>query len=184
MVDTYCKLALEIGFDEAQPLRVSTLKPMEAVRDMCAEDKCQAYGKTWTCPPLCGSLEQSGARMQSYAQGILLQTVGHLRKRIDSRTIVDTERRHLEYFREFSDRVRENFPDALCLGAGGCRICKTCAYPSACRFPGKALSSMEGYGLFVAQVCRDNDLPYHHGEGTITYTACVLFGRKEEVCQT
>jgi hypothetical protein len=34
---------------------------------------------------------------------------------------------------------------------------------------------MEGYGLFVTQVCRDAGAAYHHGERTITYTACVLF---------
>lgn len=184
MMDTLCKLAREIGFDEAKPLDVVTLKPMAAVREMCAEDKCRAYGRNWTCPPAIGTLEECEARLQSFSYGILLQTVGALRRRIDSRTIMDTERRHMEYFRTFSDRVREMDPDALCLGAGGCRVCKVCAYPEPCCFPEKALSSMEGYGLFVTQVCRDNDLPYYHGEGTITYIACVLFGRKEkEVCQ-
>lgn len=184
MLNVLCNLAREIGFDEAKPLKVATLKPMATVRDMCAEDKCRAYGKNWTCPPAIGTLEECEARMQSYQHGILLQTVGHLQKRIDSRTIRDTERRHTENFRAFSDRVREEYPDALCLGAGGCRVCKTCAYPEKCRFPVKALPSMEGYGLFVTQVCRDNDLPYYHGEGTIAYTACVLFGRKEtEECQ-
>lgn len=184
MVDTFCKLAIELGFDEAKPLHVATLKPMAAVRDMCAKDKCRAYGKNWTCPPAVGTLEDCYARMQSYEYGILLQTVGHLKKRVDWRTMRDTECRHMENFRAFSDRVREMYPDALCLGAGGCRVCKTCAYPESCRFPDKALSSMEGYGLFVTQVCRDNDLPYYHGQGTITYTACVLFSRKErEECQ-
>ncbi len=182
MVEEFCKLAREMGFDEAKPLCISTLKPAAAVRDMCAEDKCRAYGKNWTCPPACGTLEECDARMRGYTHGILLQTVGVLRKRIDSRTIVETERKHLEQFRKFSDRVRERYPDALCLGAGGCRVCKTCAYPEPCRFPERALSSMEGYGLFVTQVCRDNDLPYHHGDGTITYTACVLFGRREGLC--
>ena len=66
--------------------------------------------------------------------------------------------------------------DALFLpyGAGGCQLCKTCAYPEPCRFPDEACASMEGYGLFVTQVCRDNHLPYYYGPKTITYTACVL----------
>jgi hypothetical protein len=34
---------------------------------------------------------------------------------------------------------------------------------------------MEGYGLFVTQVCRDAGIPYHHGDKTITFTACILF---------
>ncbi|MDE8682148.1 DUF2284 domain-containing protein [Blautia schinkii] len=52
--------------------------------------------------------------------------------------------------------MMEEFPDMLMLGAGGCRICGHCAYPKPCRFPEKAISSMEAYGLFVTQVCRDN----------------------------
>lgn len=179
MMDALCRLALDIGFDEAKPLTVATLKPMAAVRDMCAADKCRAYGKNWTCPPACGSLEECDGRMQSYRHGILVQTVGHLRECMDWKTMQETERIHLKNFREFSDRLRQIHPDALCLGAGGCRICESCAYPAPCRFPDKALSSMEGYGLFVTQVCRDNGLPYYRGEGTITYTACVLFDRKE-----
>lgn len=183
MMNDLSKAALAIGFDEVKPLDVATLKPMASVRDMCAEDKCRAYGKNWTCPPACGTLEECEAQMQSYAYGLLLQTVGYLRKRIDSRTIMDTERRHMENFRALSEKIREQYPNALCLGAGGCRVCKSCSYPEPCRFPEKALSSMEGYGLFVTQVCRDNDLPYYHGEGTIAYTACVLFGKKEtETC--
>ncbi len=178
MLDTLCALALETGFDEARPLDIQTLKPNEMVRDMCAENKCRAYGKNWTCPPHCGTLVQCQARMQSYRRGILLQTVGYLQKAIDSRTMATTEQRHLEQFHRFAQLLRQKYPDALCLGTGGCRICKTCAWPEPCRFPEQACSSMEGYGLFVTQVCRDNGLPYHHGEKTITYTACILFERK------
>ena len=38
-----------------------------------------------------------------------------------------------------------------------------------------AYASMEGYGLFVTEVCRTAGLPYHHGEKTITFTACILY---------
>jgi len=171
-----------MGFDEAKSLDIATLRPMDMVRNMCAADKCHAYGKNWTCPPHCGTLEQCAEKLHSYRHGLLLQTVGHLKKRIDGRTIAQTEKRHLEQFHRFAELVREYDPDALCLGAGGCRICKVCAWPEVCRFPEKACSSMEGYGLFVTQVCRDNNLPYHHGERTITFTACVLFDREETPC--
>lgn len=180
MLNSFCVLALDSGFDKAKPLDVKTLKPMEMVRDMCAADKCHAYGKNWTCPPHCGTLEECNVHMQSYRQGILLQTVGRMQKRIDSRTMMETEQRHMQNFHNFAQKIRQAYPDALCLGAGGCRICGKCAYPEPCRFPDKACSSMEGYGLFVTQVCKDNDLPYYHGEKTITYTACVLFDKKEE----
>lgn len=167
--------AKELGFDEACPLDPKTLTAREDVRSMCAADKCGAYGKNWTCPPACGSLAECQAKMRSYDRGILVQTVGRMTKAIDSRCYRETERRHLAAFQALSRELRKIHPEALCLGAGGCRVCRQCAYPEPCRFPEQALSSMEGYGLFVTQVCRDAGLPYHHGEKTITYTACILY---------
>ena len=167
--------AKALGFDTAVPLDPQILTAREDVRAMCAADKCGAYGKNWTCPPACGTLAQCQERMRSYEHGILLQTVGHMAKAIDSKCYRETEKRHMQSLYAFAQELRSIHPQALCLGAGGCRVCKTCAYPQACRFPERALSSMEGYGLFVTQVCREAGVPYHHGDRTITYTACVLF---------
>lgn len=169
------QMALEMGFSTAVPLDPAALLARRDVRAMCAADKCRAYGKNWTCPPHCGTLDACQQKMRSYRQGILLQTVGTTQKAIDTKAYRRTEQRHLQLLAELSERVRKSYPDALCLGAGGCRVCKTCAWPEPCRFPEKAMASMEGYGLFVTQVCRDHGVPYHHGEGTITYTGCILF---------
>ena len=171
----WIKIAKELGFDVAAPLDPQSLEAREDVRAMCAADKCGAYNKNWMCPPACGTLAQCRERMHQYQNGILLQTVGHMSKTIDSKCYRQTERRHLEFFSAFAEEIRKVYPGALCLGAGGCRVCRECAFPDPCRFPEKAMSSMEGYGLFVTQVCRDAGVAYHYGERTITYTACILF---------
>ena len=170
----WIRKALEMGFSVAVPLEIGTLNARQDVRDMCAEDKCRTYGKNWTCPPHCGTLKDCEMRMQSHSYGILLQVVGQMEKDIDSRAYRRTEERFLELFHRFSGLIHQKYPDALCLGAGGCRVCKRCAWPEPCHFPEKACASMEGYGLFVTQVCRDNGAAYYHGERTITYTGCVL----------
>ena len=92
-----------------------------------------------------------------------------------SRAYRETEQRHLEQFHRLLREIRRIYPQALGLGSGGCRVCARCAWPEPCRFPLEACASMEGYGLFVTQVCRDNGCQYNHGEKTITYTACILF---------
>lgn len=171
----WIRKACALGFATAVPLDISTLKPRQDVRDMCSADKCGAYGKNWTCPPHCGTLDQCADKMSRYSRGILLQTVGQTQKTIDTKAYRLTEQRHMENFHALAQLLREVFPDALCLGSGGCRICKQCAYPENCRFPAQACASMEGYGLFVTQVCKDNGCQYYHGEKTITYTACILF---------
>ncbi len=172
----WCAAAKKLGFTQAVEFDPAILQPRADVRAMCAQDKCRAYGKNWTCPPHCGSIEACAERIRGCKKGILLQTVGHLRKSIDTRGYRETEQRHLQSFSRFCDAIRIQYPDALCLGSGGCRICPECAYPAPCRFPERAAPSMEGYGLFVTQVCRDAGAAYSHGEKTITYTACVLYG--------
>ena len=174
----WIKKAKELGFDTVAPLDPKLLTAREDVREMCALDKCGGYNKNWTCPPVCGTLEECQAKMRAFDHGILLQTIGHMTKAIDSRCYRETERRHMENFYAFAEKIRKEYPGTLCLGTGGCRVCKQCAYPDPCRFPEKALSSMEGYGLFVTQVCRDAGVPYYYGERTITYTACILVNIK------
>ena len=167
--------AKTMGFEVAVPLDPQTLIAREDVRAMCVEDKCGAYNKNWTCPPAIGTVEECQKKIRQYKSGILLQTVGQMTKTVDSRCYRETEQRHMNNFYALAEAIRKVHPDALCLGAGGCRVCRQCSYPEPCRFPDKAVSSMEGYGLFVTQVCRDAGIPYHHGDRTITYTACVLF---------
>jgi predicted metal-binding protein len=174
-VTRWLEKAKELGFDMAVAMDPQALTAREDVRAMCAEDKCGAYNKNWTCPPAVGTTEECQRKMRQYRRGILLQSIGHMSKAVDSKCYRETERRHMQNFYILATSIRKEHPDALCLGAGGCRVCRQCSYPEPCRFPDKAVSSMEGYGLFVTQVCRDAGVPYHHGDRTITYTACILF---------
>ena len=174
-MDNWLTLALECGFTRADFIDIETLRPVKAVRDMCAADTCGAYGKNWTCPPHCGTLEECAQKLRGYGHGLLVQTVRQLEKRIDTRGYAAAEEKHRESLRKLYRLLRREYPDALCLGAGGCRVCAVCAYPESCRFPEEAMSSMEGYGLFVTGVCWENDIPYYHGEKTIAYFACLLF---------
>lgn len=173
--DYWCQKALSFGFSHAAAMHPGTLMARQDVRDMCAADKCGAYGKNHTCPPYCGTLEACEERMRAFSRGVLVQTVGTMEKAIDTKAYRRTEALHLETFHRFCDSLRAAHPTALCLGSGGCRICPKCAWPDPCRFPEKACSSMEAYGLLVSDVCRDHGLSYYYAERTITYTACVLF---------
>lgn len=170
-----CAHALRAGFTTAVPLDVTTLRAREDVRAMCQSDKCHAYGKNWTCPPACGTLETCAAQMRAYPSGLLLQTTGTLEDCFDYETMMAVETRHRAALHQFAAQLRALHPAALCLGAGGCRVCAECAYPAPCRNPAQACSSMEAYGLLVSEVCARNHVLYYHGKNTITYTACVLY---------
>ena len=168
-------LAEKAGFSQWGCLDMTALEVRKEVRDMCASDRCHIYGKNWSCPPYCGTLEECTQQLKAFHQGILVQTVGKTQKRIDTKAYRRIEEEHLERFRQLTGKVKKECPKALCLGSGGCRICPECAWPETCRFPEKALSSMEAYGLFVSQICAANGIAYHHGDCTVTYTSCILF---------
>ena len=166
------KLAREAGFDHVAPLNPDTIELKEEVRQMCAA--CGRYGKCWSCPPGCGTLEACTARVREHQKGILVQTVGQLEDEFDGEAMMETQQLHKEQFRALCRQLQNRY--VLKLGAGCCDICKECTYPAeACRFPEKMVSSMESYGMVVSEVCKANDMPYYHGKNTIAYTSCVLF---------
>ena len=173
--ETIVQDALDMGFTHAGLVDVTTLEAREEVRDMCAVDKCHGYDRNWSCPPGCGSVAECDAEMQSYDWGVLVQVTMEMEDEMDYEAWVDAAQELRDRNVELNEKLREKYDEVLGLGGAGCDICKTCTYPDEpCRFPKKRMSGMEGYGLVVADVCRDNGLLYFYGKDTITYTGMFL----------
>ena len=70
-----------------------------------------------------------------------------------------------------------NITNACHLGAGGCGVCDTCAKRTnePCRFPEKAMPSLEAYGVNVSELARSAGMKYINGQNTVTYFGAVLF---------
>jgi predicted metal-binding protein len=173
--DTLAQLARQIGFSHIGPLNMAALTQSEEVRAMCAADRCQVYGKSWGCPPACGTLDEMGRCLRGYQTGLLVQTTGAMADPFDLTAIRETEQRHKASFDALARQAQALFPRCLPMSAGACTRCHTCTYPDRpCRFPARLYPSMEAYGLWVSDVCRRSGLDYNYGTNTITYTACIL----------
>ena len=169
------ELAKRCGFTAWVPLDVSTLEVKQAVRDMCADNTCGAYDKRWSCPPGCGTLEECAARLKKYSRGILVQTCGDVEDGFDFEAMMEIEADHKAHLQEMYATLRATGEDVLALGAGCCTQCRECTYPDApCRFPEKAVASMEAYGLLVLEVCKANGLKYYYGSDKMAYNSCFL----------
>ena len=177
MID-YEKLSTQgktCGFTNVARLDPATIELREEVRAMCASGKCRMYGRSWSCPPACGTLEEMCARISGYREGILVQTVGQLEDSMDGEGMMEAEAQHKAHFSDMHDLLLQDYPDLLAIGAGTCTRCKTCSYPDApCRFPDRMTSSMEALGMLVLDVCKANGLTYYYGPNTIAYTSCFL----------
>jgi hypothetical protein len=110
----YVKKALAFGFDHSAALDPATLIALPEVRDMCEADKCRSYGKRWTCPPACGSVEENQRKINSYNSGLLVQTTGALIDEFDYEEMTLTGERHKDRFNAFRNTLGR---DSLALGA-------------------------------------------------------------------
>lgn len=177
MIDTakIVERALEAGFTCAAPFDPAELNFRQDVRDMCTSDKCHNFNRNWSCPPACGSIEQWQERVKGYTKGVLVQTVGQLEDSFDIETMQETSEKHKENFQMLAAEMIETYGDVIPLGAGGCTLCKKCAYPEPCRQPKRAIVSMEASGLWVTEVCNLAGIPYNHGKDTLAYSSAFLF---------
>lgn len=170
--------AVEFGFSHAGPMDPATLRPREAVRDMCAANLCGAYNTCWMCPPALGGLDASREVIAGYRTGLIVQTTAVLDDPFDYDTMLEADQQQKILLEQFRDEIWTRFPDVRALGNGACTVCETCTYPDApCRCPDRAIESMEAFGLIVTDVCTDNHLDYYYGPSTITYTGCYLLER-------
>lgn len=157
-------LADKSGFTRAAKLEVSTIDLNPEVRQMCADNKCQIYDTNWACPPGCGTLEECGTKVKNYKHGVIVQTTGELEDSFDFEGMEEIKNKHNASFDRLVEALFEKKADMLPLGDGCCSLCQKCTYPEdACRFPEKAFSSMEAFGILVSDLCKLNQLEYYYG---------------------
>ena len=169
------KFAEEAGFSAWAPLSMNTIELKPEVRDMCAANSCGQFGKRWSCPPGCGTLEECTQRLQGCTHGILVQTYGEIEDGFDFEAMMEIEADHKEHFSEMHEALRDSGVEVLPIGTGCCTVCGKCTYPDEpCRFPDKMVTSMEAYGMVVLEVCKANGLQYYYGADKMAYTGCFL----------
>jgi len=170
-------LITETGFEAHGCCPASALRIVPEVRDMCAEDKCNSFGKSWSCPPACGTLDDFEALFRSYGQCIVFQTVYPLEDEFDIEAMFAANRLHEQRFHELAAKANASLFDIALFSAGTCTLCGRgmCTYPDApCCHPELMRPSMEAAGLWVSEVCEAAHIPYNHGSLTMTYTSCAL----------
>jgi len=169
------ELAQKAHFSAWAALDAATIELKPEVRDMCAVNSCGQYGKRWSCPPGCGTLEECTDRLKGYTHGILVQTCGDIEDGFDFEAMMEIEADHKEHVMAMYETLRETGESVLALGAGCCTTCVKCTYPEeSCRFPDKMIASMEAYGMVVLEVCKANGLQYYYGSEKMAYTSCFL----------
>ena len=138
----------------------------------CEANVCGKYNKCWTCPPAVGTLEAQKERITAFSSAFVFTTKGNLEDSFDYEGMMEAKEVHDQLTAEIHELFGKNYP---VYGAGGCKICKPCAYPEPCRFPEKTYSSIEAAGINVTDLSAAGGIHYNNGENTITYFSMILF---------
>jgi predicted metal-binding protein len=174
----FVKLCLEAGAHKAAQIPTAQLTFNEVFRSYCERNSCGRYGKNYTCPPLVGGIADLIRKVQTRKTAVLWQTVHALEDSFDFEGMTRGKAIHNAMTLEIADRARENLgPDVLVLGAGGCFLCETCAAVTGepCRFPGRAMSSLEAHGIDVSKIGTVTDMKYINGVNTVTYFSGLFY---------
>ena len=173
--------ALQAGAFKATILSGEKIVLSESFREICRTGGCGAYGRCWVCPPYIGEIQPLMETVRSYPKALWYQSVGNIEDSFDFEGMMAAGHAHAQLSQRIQQAVEGLLPEGfLHLSCGGCHLCDKCTAIDGkpCRFPGKVLHPLEGYGVDVYQTTKDTPLKYSNGQNTVTYFGMILY--KEE----
>ena len=170
--------ALSLGVFKLNVIETKDIVLDRSFRDICASNACGMYGTCYMCPPDVGDIDELMRDVSNYDYALVYQTVTELEDSFDFEGMIEAKKESYP----LAQRLRKIFADmniskVIHLGVGGCGVCKTCAKKTnePCRFPEKAMPSLEAYGVNVSELAKAAGMKYINGQNTVTYFGAVLF---------
>ncbi|MDI9506246.1 MAG: DUF2284 domain-containing protein [Clostridiales bacterium] len=176
------QLALSCGADKAAVIPGDRVVVHPSFREICEKNSCGQYGKCYMCPPFVGEIGDLMDRVRGFPYGLLYQTISSIEDSFDFEGMQAASRAHVQMSQRLLDAHRGRTKgETLHLASGACGLCESCAARSGepCRFPDRALPSMESYGIDVYNTTKDTPLKYINGQNTVTHFGIVLYGEED-----
>lgn len=148
----------------------------EEVVNMCKANRCGKYGTCWTCPPGVGTLSELEEKICSFKYAAVFTCKYDLEDSFDFEGMLKGQKKTKEVLTSVLADIRADSLCVMALGCEGCGLCEKCTYPdSPCRFPEKAVPSVEACGINVVELAKKTGINYSNGPDTVTYFCMVLF---------
>lgn len=134
----------------------------EKFRPFCEENLCGKYNANYSCPPDCGTVEQTRQRLMAQPRALVLQTIWDIGSYENKAGILDARRRHNAAVLRLARKLRQNGLSGFCLGYGGCPLCDPCKRVSnePCPHPEEKISCLSAYCVDVAKLAQSCGLPF------------------------
>ncbi len=169
--------AIHHGAHKAHVIDVDKITFDENLRSYCEVNYCGSYGKNYACPPDVGTVREVIDKARGYGKALIFQTIGQLEDSYDFEGMQESARLHTNVSNLIEHDMRQLSADFLQLTVGGCTVCSECAIVGnqPCRFPDRAVSSLEAYCMNVSNLAKLCGMNYINGKDTVTYFGAFLY---------
>lgn len=148
----------------------------EEVRQICSQE-CPMYGKSWSCPPAVGTVEECRRKCLEYKGVFLFTTIAEVTDIANMEETLQTRFDHEEIARTLGKIFKEEATEVMLLSSESCAICESCAYCEGgnCRYPEYMIPCIESQGILVTELAEKYDIPFLDSMTTVQWFGLVLY---------
>lgn len=128
----------------------------ETFRKFCEDNLCGQYNANYSCPPVCGTVEQMHQKLLKGTRALVLKSQWPIESYQDTEAIVKGKHLHNQAMLRLNEELRKLGYHGLCVGGSCCSLCDACkmAAGEACAYPDKRFSCMSAYCVDVGKLAK------------------------------
>lgn len=167
---------LELPLMQYEWLEPSELTFKEEVRQICKQE-CPMYGKSWSCPPAVGTVEECRENCMDFKGVFLFTTIAEVSDIANMEETLQTRFNHEEITRTLGKFFVEAGARIKLLSSESCAICDSCAYCEGenCRHPEYMIPCIESQGILVTELAEKYDIPFLDSLTTVQWFGLILY---------
>lgn len=167
---------LELPLMQYEWLTPSELTFKQEVRRIC-EQECPMYGKSWSCPPGVGTVEECKTNCLSYDGAFLFTTIAEVTDAANLEETLKTRMEHEKITRRIGALFQEAGANIQLLSSESCAVCENCAYCEGkpCRHPQIMIPCIESQGILVTALADRYGIPFLDSMTTVQWFGLILY---------
>lgn len=170
-------LALEEGFYKASIIDTDKVIINPDFRKYCEENRCGNYGKNYSCPPSCPSVEEMSQRIRKYKNALTVQSRFEIYDLSCKEKIMEAKSLHNKWMIKLIKKLRSEGYEGLMAGASECSLCSVCEITKGnkCKHPDLSFSCLSAYCVDVLALAGTCEMDYSYKDGILYFFGMYLF---------
>ena len=146
----------------------------DKVRSICKKE-CARYGKSWSCPPAVGTLDECKNRCRRFPEALFFSTIADVEDYSDMDRLLETRMEHEKITGEIEELLKKEGNQCYTLSSDSCALCEKCTYPKrSCVHPEQMHPCIESHGIVIIPLVEANHMDYFMGERMVVWFSLIF----------